>query len=195
MNWFQTLFCCCLSPKKTYIDSSVNLETFTSAGVFFTNNIHVLVGEQNDIHNTVLSGIGGKKEYGESYMDTALREMIEELFDNMHVPKELIKKLKKLYKPQMVFQVYTYISVVYSFDDLESMLHTIAEFGLKSRVYETIPLTINTLIENRILTFDSEIKNITILSISLKDLPFKPIHSNFIYDVQKYKKLQEELDT
>lgn len=195
MNWVQTLFCCCLCRKKTYVDSSVNLETFTSAGVFFTNNIHVLVGEQTDMQSTALSGIGGKKEYGESYMDTALREMVEELFDNMHIPKELIKKLKKLYKPQMVFQVHTYISVVYSFNDLESMLCTIAESGLKSRVYETMPLGINALIENRILTFDSEIKNITVLSISLKDLPFKPIHSNFIYDVQKYKKLQEELNT
>jgi hypothetical protein len=195
MNWFQTLFCSCFYQKKTYIDSSVNLETFTSAGVFFTDKTHVLVGEQNDIHTTALSGIGGKKEYNETYMDTAIREMVEELFDNMYISKELIQKLKKLYTPEMVFQVHTYISVVYSFDDLESMLHTIAEFGLKSRVYERMPLTLNALIENRILTFDSEIKNITVLSISLKDLPYKPIHSNFIYDIQKYKTLQETLNT
>jgi hypothetical protein len=190
MEYLLSRLFCCFCKRTPFIDVSVDPETFTSAGVFFTDGIHVLVGEQNSIDRIVLSGIGGKKEYDETYMETALREMIEELFDIMHVPKNLIKLLQKTYTPQMVFQVYTYITVVYSLNDLESMLYLISNFGLHSKAYVSIPLSLDTLIENRIDTFDSEIKSLTILSLSMQNLPFKPIHIDFIHDIEKYKELQ-----
>ena len=65
-------------------------------------------------------------------MDTALREMIEEIFDTVDVPKDLIATLKRRFPPRIVFQQYTYIIATYSFKDLEKMLKVISKFGLKS---------------------------------------------------------------
>jgi hypothetical protein len=124
-------------------------ETYSAAGVAFTNGRHVLAGYQPHKKHPSISGIGGSKEDGESYMETALRECVEELFEPLSIPKTLLTKLASV-APQKVIQTGSYINVVYTFDDLEAMLKQIKRSGLVSPLYMAFPKTLTELIMNRI---------------------------------------------
>jgi hypothetical protein len=171
------------------MDDSVNPATYTSAGVFFTNDTLFLGGYQTIDETTFISGIGGTKEDGETYMDTALREMIEEIFDTVDVPKDLIDTLKGRFPPHIVFQQYTYIIATYSFKDLEKMLKVISKFGLKSRLYDTIPTTLYELVLFRYPTKDSEITQFLLLPLNLPRQFTKSVHKELKEDIEAYKQI------
>lgn len=124
-------------------------DKFKAAGVAFTNGRHVLAGYQPHKKHPSISGIGGSKEDGESYMETALRECVEELFEPTSIPKSLLTKLAK-FAPQKVIQSGTYINAIYSFDDLEAMLKQMKRVGLTSPLYIAFPKNLQELIMNRI---------------------------------------------
>ena len=188
MHWLLERICCfCKQP--TYIDDSVNPTKYTSAGVFFTNDTLFLGGYQTINETTFISGIGGTKEDGETYMDTALREMIEEIFDIVDVPKDLISTLKQRFPPRIVFQQYTYIIATYSFKDLEKMLKVISRFGLKSRLYDTIPTTLYELVLFRYPTKDSEITLILLISLNLPTQITNLVHKELKEDITAYKQI------
>lgn len=87
-------------------------DTFKAAGVAFTNGRHVLAGYQPHKKHPSISGIGGSREHGESYMQTALRECVEELFEPPTIPKGLLPKLAQL-APQKVIQSGSYLSLIH----------------------------------------------------------------------------------
>jgi len=124
---------------------------FKAAGVAFTNSRHVLAGYQPHKKHPSISGIGGSRESGESYMHTALRECVEELFEPTHIPKALLSKLAEI-APQKVIQSKSYINAIYSFDDLQAMLIIMKRLGLRSPLYETFPRNLTELIMNRVPT-------------------------------------------
>ena len=126
-------------------------EKFKAAGVAFTNGVHVLAGYQPHKKHPSISGIGGSRESGESYMQTALRECVEELFEPSSIPKALLPKLTEI-TPQKVIQSKSYINAIYSFDDLQSMLTIMKRLGLRSPLYETFPKNLTELIMNRVPT-------------------------------------------
>ena len=126
-------------------------EKFKAAGVAFTNGIHVLAGYQPHKKHPSISGIGGSREPGESYMQTALREYVEELFEPLSIPKSLFPKLAQL-APQKVIQSGSYINAIYSFDDLQAMLTIMKRLGLRSPLYEKFPKNLTELIMNRVPT-------------------------------------------
>jgi hypothetical protein len=126
-------------------------EKFKAAGVAFTNGVHVLAGYQPHKKHPSISGIGGSRESGESYMQTALRECVEELFEPSSIPKALLPKLTEI-TPQKVIQSKSYINAIYSFDDLQSMLTIMKRLGLCSPLYETFPKNLTELIMNRVPT-------------------------------------------
>lgn len=126
-------------------------EKFKAAGVAFTNSRHVLAGYQPHKKHPSISGIGGSREPGESYMQTALRECVEELFEPTSIPKALLPKLTQI-APQKVIQSGSYINAIYSFDDLHAMLAIMKRTGLRSPLYETFPKNITDLIMNRVPT-------------------------------------------
>ena len=126
-------------------------EKFKAAGVAFTNGVHVLAGYQPHKKHPSISGIGGSREPGESYMQTALRECVEELFEPTSIPKALLPKLTEI-APQKVIQSGSYINAIYSFDDLHAMLKVMKRQGLRSPLYETFPKNLTELIMNRIPT-------------------------------------------
>ena len=126
-------------------------EKFKAAGVAFTNGVHVLAGYQPHKKHPSISGIGGSREPGESYMQTALRECVEELFEPTSIPKALLPKLTEI-APQKVIQSGSYINAIYSFDDLHAMLAIMKRTGLRSPLYETFPKNLTELIMNRIPT-------------------------------------------
>ena len=126
-------------------------DKFKAAGVAFTNGVHVLAGYQPHKKHPSISGIGGSREPGESYMQTALRECVEELFEPTSIPKALLPKLTEI-APQKVIQSGSYINAIYSFDDLHAMLKVMKRQGLSSPLYETFPKNLTELIMNRIPT-------------------------------------------
>lgn len=72
--------------RKRPNNSNTNTTNFRSAGIVFTNGKVVLAGYQRKIRNgreisTFISGIGGATEEGETPLQTAIRETVEEIYD------------------------------------------------------------------------------------------------------------------
>jgi negative regulator of genetic competence, sporulation and motility len=164
MEWFRSLF------KEEY-----TLENFKAAGCLFTNNVHVLGAWQKK--TKCISGIGGKRERSETHIHAALRELIEELFE-VNPPETLLYTLQDVVKPKKVFLTDSYVTVVYSFQDLEMIL-TFAKFYCKqSLLYHTFPTTYMNLITDR--------KNVSSEIGQLVLLPFEKelyINSGFVKDI------------
>lgn len=137
---------------------------FKAAGVAFTNNVHVLAGFQPHKKHPSISGIGGSREPGENYMQTALRECVEELFEPTSVPKTLLSKLTSIV-PQKIIQSGSYINVIYTFDDLQTMLARMKRSGLRSPLYEIFPKTLMDLITKRVLVKTAEISHLALLPV------------------------------
>ena len=140
------MFSSCLPHNQTILPE---IPDFDSAGTLFTNETHVLAGYQKDIKNTMVSGIGGKREGLETYMETAIRETVEELFHVKHVPLVLIRKIILTVKPQDVGKNGSYILVIYNFNDLEKILKIVRRMLTSCPIYKKIPKTVIALILER----------------------------------------------
>jgi hypothetical protein len=117
------------------------------AGVLFRDETHFIGGYQPKIG--LINGIGGKKEPGDkNAKETALREMLEELFG--YSDSKIIDALSTI-KEEKVIEHDTYTVYVYSLYHLSSMLHIISTFRIQSDYYEQNPLTIRDLIYKRLL--------------------------------------------
>jgi hypothetical protein len=120
-------------------------DTFTAAGVVFTDGKHILAGYQPNKKKPFLSGIGGGRDEGETYTMTAIREMIEELYEVSAIPKKtyapMYKEIVKRVIPNKIVQSGTYIMLVYTFNDLETILKIVKRHGLTSPLYDTMPIT------------------------------------------------------
>jgi hypothetical protein len=180
-----------LWKTKSCIDTSVETKHWTAAGVLFTNNTYVLGGVQqcNDKH--IVSGIGGSRQDGETYIYTALREMIEEIFDIIEVPKKIITVLEKRFKPTHVFQTQTYITVVYTFKQLEQMLRIVKKQGLESRLYESIPCKLHELMLYRFPCNDCELSRLLLVNLYPARTYSSAIHKDFIQDLVQYKTIRD----
>ena len=164
MEWFTSLF------KGQY-----TLENFKSAGCLFTNNIHVLGAWQKK--KQCISGIGGKREGSETYIRTALRELVEELFE-VDTPETLLYTLETIVKPKKVFLTDSYVTVMYSFQDLEMILTFAKIYCKQSLLYDIFPTTYMSLIIDR--------KNVSSEIGQLVLLPFEKelcIDSGFVKDI------------
>jgi len=137
---------------------------YKAAGTVFTDNRHMLAGYQPYKRKPFISGIGGKKEEGETYMQTALRETLDELFE-VEAASELILKIKKEIRPKKVVKNGSYVFVVYDFKDLEKLLGILRYHRIKSKLYDTFPKTLMELIMTRKNTESSEISGLALLPL------------------------------
>jgi hypothetical protein len=131
-----------------------NEESFKAAGCVFTDGKLLLAGYQPRKRKPFISGLGGKKEEGENYLDTAIRETIEELFEFKSIPKELILEIKNI-APIKIIQNGSYIIVVYTFNDLDMFLKIMSKYNLRSILYDSMPKNITELIFNRKTTYNT----------------------------------------
>jgi 8-oxo-dGTP pyrophosphatase MutT (NUDIX family) len=150
---------------------------FAAAGTLFTNGSHVLAAYQKDSTNPTVSGIGGKREGSETYMETALRETVEELFGIEKVPYGLVCKLIVKLEPMKVQKIGSYVIVVYNFSDLEKITEIVKRDLKSSPLYSTFPKTISDLVltRNRGEKSHPEVLHIAILPIvknSILDVDF-----------------------
>ena len=158
---------------------------YISAGVIFTNRKILLAGYQPRKKNPCISGIGGKKKDGETYIITALREMLEELFEFNEIPKKLIKEIKSLIIPQKILENSGYIIVVYDFQDLEIILKIIKIYKLQSTLYDKFPKNLMELIFNRKINSDSkcEISHLSLLPLIKHNKNYPFVDKTFINDM------------
>jgi hypothetical protein len=96
-----------------------------------------------------VSGIGGKREGAETYMETAIRETVEELFGVSQVPLALIHRIITTVKAISVKQMGPYVMVVYNFNDLEKVLEIVGRYLKKCPLYNKIPKRLMPLILER----------------------------------------------
>jgi len=135
---------------------------YTSAGCIFTNGTHILGGYQPNKAAPCISGIGGKKEGGEEFLETAMREMLEELF-GIYNRKDFVKTLMAVPYERLLISG-DYVSLIYNFVALEKILAELRSSMATSPLYEEMPLTLNDLIFNR-LPVDSEISHLCLLPV------------------------------
>ena len=122
---------------------------FNSAGSLFTNGTHVLAAYQRDPKKPTVSGIGGKREGGEKYMETAIRETVEEVFGLAEVSPVLIGRIISKVEPRVVKQMGAYVLLIYNFNDLEKIIEIVRGEVRVSPLYKVFPRTLLELILKR----------------------------------------------
>ena len=189
MQFLLELFLCCFK-SPTIIHSSVNPNTWKAAGSFFTDGSSVLAGFQPHKTEATISGIGGGAHPGETYIQTAIRETLEELFEFDAIPLWLLRRVESSLVPSIVFQNDLYIYLVYSFKDLETLLHIVKNSKLRSRLYSTIPLNVSDLVLQRSQSISAELQRLVLLPISNTN-EVNGIHSDLLQDITLYKSVYE----
>jgi hypothetical protein len=157
---------------------------YRGSGCIFTDGKHILGGYQKKGSQSYISGIGGKTKDEESYIQTAIREMIEEILEAKDVPPKLIKIIEETVQPGHIYRNRFYINVVYSFEDLVNILKIIHKNGIKTNLYKSFPKTINDLVFNRIIPNSAEITHLCILPLVKHDLDYDFVDLSFITDMQ-----------
>ena len=135
---------------------------YTSAGCIFTNGIHILGGYQPNKQAPCISGIGGKREGCEEFVETAMREMLEEIFGIYARPDFVTALMVVPYERLLISG--DYVSLIYSFSSLEKILVELVRLNAMSSLYNEFPLTLNDLILKRIIT-KSEISHLCLLPV------------------------------
>lgn len=153
---------------------------YTSAGCIFTNGSHLLGGYQPNKAMPCISGIGGKREGCEEFIETAIREMLEELFGIYN--SDLIKPISVIAYERLIISG-DYVSIVYSFVGLEKILNELHRLEVVTPLYTTVPRTVNDLIFKR-LPVNSEISHLCLLPVvaHARGTPF--IERCFFKDIQ-----------
>ena len=169
-------------PYERLVNTHIkNEDKYKAAGSVFTDGKLILAGYQPLKNKPFISGIGGKKEEGETYKVTALRETVEELFEFDTVPGKLIEDLMKV-TPEKVIQNGTYIMMVYNFDDLATMLKIISKYKLKSKLYDAAPLTLMDLLFKRKIDL-VEISHLALLPLVKHEKSTPYVNAYFIEDM------------
>lgn len=163
---YKLLKTCFAHEKLEKEESDTNSDTesrYKSAGCFFTDGRYVLAGYQQNKTVPRISGIGGAKHDGESPVETALRETIEELFNIDYIPQIVITDIKINIPPKNVFKNHSYRLVTYTFSDLDYLLKILNKHGMKSPLYNTFPTNFQDLLFNRKIDKRSEISHLALL--------------------------------
>jgi len=189
-------------PSRSISRSSPFSKKKVSAGMLFTNDKVILAGYQRkwwDKKETkFLSGFGGSQEGNESYLRTAIRETLEELYEFFIIPKNnrnnknKIKincdNLQKASIPENILQEieqnipysledktegksFEYVFFKYNFDDLTKILNIVHKHLNSSRTITSLvyPEKLPLTIEE--LIFEREDKCLTPEVISICLLP------------------------
>ncbi len=166
------------------------INDYEAAGILFIDDKHFLAGYQPKKRWPCITGIGGAKEEGdESYVATAFRELLEELFDWKSPSPLLLNRIAAEVEPAAVFQNDSYVSIALSFKDLEKILSVARRESAHTPFYEKFPTTTWELIRNRIVIADAEVQQLLLLPIVKGGNTGKlnlSIHSELLDDVKMY---------
>jgi hypothetical protein len=144
-----------------------NYPAFMGAGCVFTDGKHVLAGYQPHKKKPGITGIGGHKEGEETYLQTAYRETIEEIYNvtNVQIPIGLIETLVRTLMPKKIKMKKGYVLVTFTFQDLELFLKLCKKAGLRSPLYSRMPKTLLEVIQLRGYDLRAEISSFALLPV------------------------------
>jgi len=161
MNFFTRFYC--FNKKKTpTVEPSLK---YSCAGAIFTNGTHILAGYQPNKKRPFISGIGGRIEKAETFIETAIRETIEEILDVKVVPPKLIYDVINGVKWKKSIENDNYAILIYTFEDLFDILKICVAHIKNSPIYKKIPTNLEELLFKRIPLKKSEISQLCLLPI------------------------------
>jgi len=179
-----------MPPKQTRKRKSLE---YNGAGIIFTNGTHLLVGYQPLKTHPCISGIGGSKEDVDKNIihHTALREWLEEIFGYTYnsTMQKIITKLKGIPEKNIITSTidsYTYISLVYTFSDLDAFLSIISPYMIISPYYKVFPKGLNDLLFSRSIKEGQEVSILGLLPVvSTHDPNYPYVSSDVVDDIKK----------
>lgn len=148
----------------------------------FVSKTHILAGYQPNKVSPYISGFGGKRKGDESYIETALRETLEELLNIKEVPIALIHRIQENIIPVKILYNKTYLILVYTFDNLAEILACVKYYIGQSDVYpRAFPISVSELIMERLIIPGAEVSHICLLPL-VSNLQ---IDKSFLEDIRK----------
>jgi hypothetical protein len=156
------LFTACFINTTKLQEEEPNI--YEAGGCAFTDGKLVLAGYQPHKVNPRISGIGGAKQEGETYITTAIRETLEELFE-IHPTDEIINQIKMYVMPRKIHHNGSYVIIQYSFEDLLVILQIVNTSNVETPLYESIPLTLHDLLFKRNFVQGAEISHLCLLPV------------------------------
>jgi len=157
---------------------------YNAAGVLFTNVRIALAGYHP--YKLQLSGLGGKRNPEDiGPLDTAFRELLEELFGVHPVPPAFMKELRDVFIiSDSILYDNNYINYVYSFDALILFLRICKSAGVHCPFYTTFPETVEALVLNRIPIDGVEITHLALVPVVNVIPTYDPYFAN---DLEKIR--------
>jgi len=145
--------------------TDTDINNYTSAGCIFIEKSLILSGYQKKKSKFIISGIGGKKENNDKNpIHTAIREMIEELFNVTTLSDKLFNELIEI-KPKKTIITNNHVNFIFTLFQLDEMLEIMYDYKIKSNIYSVFPTCINELLFNRKINNNSEISHLCLLPI------------------------------
>lgn len=157
------------------------------AGCVFSDGKHILCGYQPHKKRPGITGIGGHKEGEETYLQTAYRETIEELFHvtNTQIPVGLLDALVRTMAPRKIKMKKGYVIVSFTFDDLVLFLKVCKKKGLRSPLFPTFPKTLVDVVHKRGYDAKAEISVLCLLPVVFHEGKAKDfVNPYFIQDLR-----------
>jgi hypothetical protein len=155
-----------------------------AAGLFFSDDRHLLGAYQRKNGHLIISGLGGKQEASDPTLYyTAVRETLEELYD-IKPSTGLINQVIHALKPHVTIDFEGYANFYLSFDQLNLLMEMVAA-DTASPIYRTMPRTITDLIQNRRPLPNSEISALALMPMESN----AQIDAEFNNDIKHFKQL------
>lgn len=133
------------------------------AGILFTDSNLVLAGYSQ--HKQRIVGIGGKTQGSETPTLTAVREVLEELFEFENLDHSLIEVVHELlvFDACVAYGKYTVYRM--SFKDLQNIIDAVCVYGkeMVSNVYNNLPVSVEQLVFNRKPYKHAELSHLVLL--------------------------------
>lgn len=161
MSFFRIFF------RRAAAAALPSYPTHMGAGCVFTDGKHVLAGYQPHKKKPGLTGIGGHREGEETYLQTAYRETIEELFhvSSVTIPVGLVDTLSRTLRPKKIKNKKGYVLITLDFQDLEQFLTICKKAGLRSSLYTRFPRTLLEVLQMRGYHVNAEIASLALLPV------------------------------
>ena len=180
--YFKRFFSCASNAKTVTFNPL--FANFMGAGCVFTDGKHVLAGYQPNKKHPCISGIGGHREKGENYYQTAFRETVDEIYHVSKLPTHLVPRLMNELHPKKEENHNNYIILNYNFDDFKKFLKICKKSGLESPVYKNIPRTLMEAIKEREVDLAAEITHLCLLPV-IRDFEGRSfVHPAFLKDMK-----------
>lgn len=164
---------------------SISAPPHSAAGCVITDGNHILAGFQPHKKTPGISGFGGHKEGVETFLETAYRETIEELYNipSYKIPFGLVSSLVSTLKPSSIRMKDEYVMVFLTFQEFELFLKICKTSGIESPLFSKLPLTLSDAIHKRACDSTAEISHLCLLPIVPYSASMSFVSWEFLEDI------------